>query len=173
MVITNVGARQPGRPLGPADAAARRGLMARRAAWATRGRAPGAVGVRVPGLLVRAAGPQLDPGEDADGHEQQPGGEQQVDDGAEQGNGQDGGDDEEDEGDDGGHDDLSPIRCGCCALDTRVPPAARAGHRDQPGSHPGLPPGASGSSLTRTPRASWAGARCYRLARFLTEDISS
>lgn len=57
-------------------------------------------------LLVRATRAQLDPGEDEDGRQQDPGGKQDVDDGAEKGHGQDGGDDEEDEGDDGGHDDL-------------------------------------------------------------------
>jgi len=72
---------------------------------------PFATTKRAPGLLVRAPRTELDPGHDADAHQQQqPRGQQDVHQEAEDSHGHDGG---EDEGDDREHGDRSPLLSQC------------------------------------------------------------
>src|SRR5437763_15534684 len=92
-------------------------------------------------LLAGTARPELDPGNDGDGH-QQPRGEQDVQDGQ-------GDDSDEDQGNDGEHGDRSPVMPSGCVVDSRLPPAAASVDRDQPRFAPwSRPSGTSGLSLT-------------------------
>jgi hypothetical protein len=80
-------------------------------------------------LLAGASPAEHEPGQDAHGHQQQPGREQDVRNEAEDGQGHDG---DEDEGDDREHGDQSPFMSQWWCTPPRLPPPAARVDRDQP-----------------------------------------
>jgi acetyl-CoA carboxylase carboxyltransferase component len=80
-------------------------------------------------LLAGASPTEHEPGQDAHGHQQQPGREQDVRNEAEDGQGHDG---DEDEGDDREHGDQSPFMSQWWCTPPRLPPPAARVDRDQP-----------------------------------------